>query len=280
MKKLFFIIALALTFFACDKIKGPYVIPSQQEEVDVVFPDLNRNTVFRKILIEEYTGHTCTGCPEGHQIIDQLLAQFGDTLVAIGIHANHFAKPSTGVFTYDFRNPTGEQLFIDYNIENNPQAIVNRSTSPIDKDEWRNEISTADRSLYAAIQVINQYDANAKRLKINTKTTMLEDYSQAVQLSLLLIEDNIIKPQKFSDHIDTFYVHNHVLRAGINGNYGELITHSGLLEKDSSYLYGYSLDFNGKDWNPDNCSVIAILLNQQDKKVLQVERTKVKQLSN
>ena len=88
--------------------------------------------------------------------------------------------------------------------------------------------------------------------------------------------NNIIKPQKFNDHVDTFYVHNHVLRAGINGNYGEYIISGGLLEKYGEYLYGYSLDFNGTDWNPDNCSVIAILLDEQNKKVIQVEKAAVR----
>lgn len=276
MKKTVLFIALALAFVACNKIEGPYVIQSQKEDVDVVFPELDRDAVYRKILFDEYTGHTCIGCPEGHAIVEQLLAMYGDTLIAVGIHANWFAEPEAGLFSYDFRNPTGEQLYNDYHITNNPQAIVNRSTDPLDKPAWNSNVQSADRTRYAAIQIINQYNASSKTLKINTKTTLLEEYNQSTQLSLLLVEDNIIKPQKFSDHVDTFYVHNHVLRAGINGNYGEYITSGGLLEKDSSYLYGYSLDFNETDWNPDNCSVIAILLDGSSKEVLQVEKAKVR----
>lgn len=267
---------MVLCFAACNKIEGPYVIQSHQEEVDVEFPELDRNAVYRKILFDEYTGHTCIGCPEGHVIMEQMQAQFGDTLVAVGIHANWFAEPETGLFSYDFRTPTGEQLYNDFHITNNPQAIVNRNSVPLDKPEWINSVRTAEHTKYAAIQIINQYNESTKKLKINTKTTMLADYEQAVQLSLLLVEDNIIKPQKFSDHVDTFYVHNHVLRTGINGNYGEYISLGGILIKDYEYLYGYSLDFSEKDWNPDNCSIIAILLDQQNKKVLQVEKTKVK----
>lgn len=276
MKKTLLFIVIALAFVACNKIEGPYVIQSQKEDVDVDFPELDYDAVYRKILFDEYTGHTCIGCPEGHVILEQLQAQFGDTLVAVGIHANWFAEPEAGLFSYDFRTPTGEQLYLDYHIANNPQAIVNRSTVPLDKPEWATNVRTADRTKYAAIQIINQYDAATQKLKINTKTTMLEDYNRPTQLSLLLVEDNIIKPQKFNDHVDTFYVHNHVLRAGINGNYGEYIISGGLLEKDGEYLYGYSLDFNGTDWNPDNCSVIAILLDEQNKKVIQVEKAAVR----
>ena len=113
---------------------------------------------------------------------------------------------------------------------------------------------------------------------MNTKTTMLRDYAQPVQLSLLLVEDNVVKPQSLPgvDNVDTFYVHNHVLRTGINGTSGESLSPKGLLEKDSAYLYGYTIDFNGKDWDPNHCSVIAILLDKNDKSVLQVEKSKVR----
>lgn len=276
MKKLFLFIAIALCFAACNKIEEPYLSLSQQEAVDVVFPELDPNTIYRKVLFDEYTGHTCIGCPAGHEILEQLLSLYKDTLVAVGIHANWFAEPEAGTFSYDFRTPTGEQLYLDYHISNNPQAIINRSGNALDKSAWHSEMQNADRSLYAAIQIINQFDETHQTLKINTKTTMLVDYDQAVLLSLLLVEDNIIKPQKFSDHVDEEYVHNHVLRAGINGNYGEYISPGGMVSKDNEYLYGYSLDFNGHDWVPENCSVIAILLDESSKKVLQVEKVKVK----
>ena len=153
---------------------------------------------------------------------------------------------------------------------------TDRSGNPLEKSTWISEMQNADRSLYAAIQIINQFNEIDYSLKINTKTTMLTDYDNEVQLSLLLIENNIMQPQKFSDHVDTFYIHDHVLRYGINGTYGEYISPNGLVSKDSSYLYGYTVDFNGHDWWPDACRVVAILLDRDTKKVLQVEEALVK----
>lgn len=275
MKKTILFIVIVLCFVACNKIESPYLTLSEQEDVDVVFPELDPNTVYRKILFDEYTGHLCPNCPSGHQVLEQLLDIYGDTLVAVCIHAGELAEPEAGM-PYDFRTPTGDQLFIDYSIQYNPRAIINRTGAPIDKSQWVNGVQNANRSLHAAIQIINQFSESNRSLKINTKTTLLEEYNQPVQLSLLLVEDNIIKPQKNNSQIVEDYVHNHVLRAGINGNYGEHISPEGLMSKDSSYLYGYSIDFNGTDWVPENCSVIAILLDESSKEVLQVEKTKVK----
>jgi hypothetical protein len=275
MKKTLSLIVIALCFMACNKIESPYLTLSEQEDVDVVFPELDPNTVYRKILFDEYTGHLCPNCPSGHQVLEQLLDIYGDTLVAVCIHAGELAEPEAGM-PYDFRTPTGDQLNNDYHILYNPQAIINRTGAPIDKPQWVNGVQNANRSLHAAIQIINQFSESNWSLKINTKTTMLEEYNQPVQLSLLLVEDNIIKPQKNNSEIVEDYVHNHVLRAGINGNYGEHISPEGLVNKDSSYLYGYSIDFTGKDWVPENCSVIAVLLDENSKEVLQVEKVKVK----
>ena len=118
MKKTLFFIAIALCFVACNKIDSPYLIQSEQEDVDVVFPELDPSTVYRKILIDEYTGHLCPNCPSGHQVLEQLLDTYGDTLVAVCIHAGELAEPEPSM-PYDFRTPTGNQLNIDYHIQYN-----------------------------------------------------------------------------------------------------------------------------------------------------------------
>ena len=135
-------------------------------------------------------------------------------------------------------------------------------------DEWLTSLKYED--------IKSKFDDDDNFLTVYSKTTMLKEYSKSVKLSLLLIEDNIIKPQAFSDHTDLEYTHNHVLRAGINEAAGEIISPNGYVQKDSCYYYGYSIDFSGTDWVPENCSVIAILWDQDNHEVLQTEKLKVK----
>ncbi len=276
MKKTIFILGMIILMASCDKIKGPYVQPSKQINVDISFPDLDTNQVFKKILFEEYTGHQCPNCPDGHQILEQMVAQYGDTLVPIGIHANWFAQTGNPPFDYDFRTEAGETMYTDFGITSNPAAIINReSNPPLAKEMWQSSVAACNHDKIAAIQIINKYDHDYQFLTVYTRTTMLRNYTEKVQLSLLLVEDNIIKPQQHGSLIDTFYVHNHILRQGINGTYGEIISPNGFVQKDSSYLYGYVLDFESTDWKPENCSVVAILWDQTNRKVLQVEKAKV-----
>ena len=93
MKKINLIVTLTIllcAFVSCDKIEGPYITPDESVETNVEFPDIDPATVFRKVLIEEYTGHRCTNCPDGHRELASLHERYGDSLVAIGIHAGSF----------------------------------------------------------------------------------------------------------------------------------------------------------------------------------------------
>ena len=275
------IIALVITagfMVACDRIEGPYIIPSEVEEVTVEFPPLDPSSVFRKLLIEEHTGHYCPNCPDGHDELDRLHGIFQDTLVIVGIHAGALAAPQAtdANFSYDFRTDVGNELRSFFNIDGIPVAIINRKKDIISPARWQSKLAAEDRTPKAAIQLVNQYANNT--LKVNAKVTMLQDYSQPLRLSFLLIEDNIIKPQLKHSETILDYTHMHVLRAGLNGTFGDMLTGDGILQKDSAYTYGRSITFAGHDWNPDNCSVVAILYYKDKLKgeVLQVEQLPVK----
>lgn len=278
---LIIISSLPVLFLSCDKIEEPYMSPSKMGEftVTATFPTLDTNTVYRKILIEEYTASHCVNCPTGHAKLEELEGIYGDTLIAVGIHATSLAAPTTE-YPYDFRTTAGTQLATDYLIDGIPAAIINREyeAGGWAVSRWQSKIQAVDRTRkYAALQLINEYDPINQTLKINTKITMLCSYSNPLQISLFLIENNVIKPQI---NISTWildYVHNHVLRSGINGTYGVPInSHTGYLAQGASCTYGYKMSFAGHDWNPDNCTVVAILYDKTNNEVLQVEKLSVK----
>ena len=280
MKKIaLLIITVALTLVGCDVIEGPYMNLSEREDVTVVFPDLNPDEVYRKVLMEEYTGHRCSNCPAAHQVLDQLHAIYGDTLVIVGIHATSLAATNLD-YPYDFRTEVGTVLASDFGINAIPAAVFNREnhTGGWGKDEWMGKLRELDRSsVPAAIQLINEYDASTAQLKANVKVTMLEEYEHPLYLSLFLIEDGIVKPQLSGMTMIPEYTHNHVLRAALNGTYGAYLTVDGILEKGSAYTYGCSLSFLEHDWNAANCTVVAFLYDFANGEVLQVEALPVLQ---
>lgn len=264
-------IGICLAVYSCDKIEGPYIIEDESVATTVVFPDVDTATVYRKILFEEFTGHNCSGCPDGHVELENLINTFHDTIVPIGIHALRKALPSVPPFDYDFTTEIGNAFEMDFEIPQTPCALINRVRSD-NIPEWRAAVENVNRNQkVAAVQIINEFNATTKTLTAHTKTTALENYPNTVQLSLFIIEDGIIAPQNVHGVVDTFYVHKHVLRTSMNGTYGAQITPTGLLTKGEAYTKSYKMECSSKDWNFANCAVVAILFDTETKEVIQVE---------
>lgn len=282
MKKIFALVVFALTAFlftTCDKIEGPFYEISNVEDVTVVFPDLNPNDVYRKVLFEEFTGHRCTNCPDGHLKLEQLQARYGDTLVAVGIHFGSLAKPVGETFSYDFRTEAGTRIGEAYAIDAIPAAIINRNDKEggWPRNQWLSLVPTIDRSMVpAAIQLINEYDETKKTVKANVKVTMLQDYSNSLRLVILLLEDGIVKPQKDGNQDVLDYVHNHVLRASLTDPFGfNLRNGSESWKAGDTETYASTIDFSGKDWILSNCYMVAFLVDPVNNDVLQVEKMDV-----
>lgn len=280
MKKINLIVTLSIllcAFVSCDKIEGPYITPDDSVDTDVEFPALDEGNLFRKVLIEEYTGTRCTNCPDGHRALTALHERYGDTLVAIGIHAGIFATPM-GEFSTDFRTEEGTTLYQDYSVAQigTPSAVVSRTqynnAFALNISSWQPTIDQKiTKECVAAVQIINIFDAATQKLTAHTKTTLLNGYSGEVQLALYVIEDGIVAPQKDGEEVISDYVHNHVLRGSLNGVYGAPLTTP---EEDGTYLKSYELDCSANSWNFSNCSVVAILMDAETREVLQVEQAK------
>lgn len=267
----------ALFFAGCDKIEGDIYQIVQNEEVTVTFPDINPNEVYRKILIEEFTGHMCNNCPQGHEVLHDLLNQYGDTLVAVGIHCTPLARPFGSVFSYDFRTEAGDQICNAYSIETIPSAIVNRiqKDGGWPREQWASVVRNVDRSkVYAAVQLINEYDVASKTLKANAKVTALDEFDHQLRLILFVLEDGIVKPQKDGSQDIEDYVHNHVLRYALTDPYGFPFGRDAWQNGDSE-TYAASVSFDGHDWAPENCYVVAALYDPTLSEILQVEKVNV-----
>ena len=282
MKRIFlniiaFVCMTCLLLVGCDKIEGDIYQIVQNEDVTVTFPDINPDEVYRKIFVEEFTGHRCTNCPQGHQTLESLHQQYGDTLVTVGIHYGALAKPFGSVFSYDFRTEAGNQIGDAYGIDGIPAAIVNRvqKSGGWPREQWASVLRDVDRSkVFAAVQLINEYDAASKSLKANAKVTTLKAIDHQLRLILFVVEDGIVKPQKDGNQDIENYVHNHVLRCALTDPFGFPLTRD-TWQNDDSETYAASVSFDGHDWDPVNCQVVAALFDPITSEVLQVEKANV-----
>ena len=277
MKKITFIltfIAVTVLLSSCDKIEGPYLQYDESVETTVEFPELDKDAVYKKILVEEFTGHKCPNCPEGHRILNTLSDAYGDTMIVVCLHTGSFATP-TSSFPHDFRTAEGTELATNFAISLYPSAVFDQSpyngTYGVNRDNWAQAIGQFNHQApTAAIQIINEFSGST--LTVHTKTTLLTEYESPVKLALFVTEDGIVSPQIDGSNTIEDYVHNHVMRGSLNGTFGSFISEGGTVTADSSYTKSYQLDCADKSWNFTQCSVVAILMDATSHEVLQVEK--------
>jgi len=283
---LLFIIA-GYFIHSCDEIDPPYLKDGGgTDTTECPLPEFPVNdSPVRKVLIEEFTGHTCPNCPSGQQVIKDLGDDYGVQLNAVAIHAGSFAepKPATG-YTYDFRTAEGTLINDDFDAGNTgyPSAMVNRIVkAPPDnrifnRFEWKTAMDTMmGVAPFVDIQIITDYDELSRKLCTHVQTEFLQDFAKGINLVIYILEDSIVSKQTNSDPsigptpAINDYVHLHVLRGTASGAYGKVIS-DGPVPKDTKIIKSYKTILDA-DWDEHNISVLAYVYYPDNYVILQSE---------
>ena len=226
-------------------------------------------TVQRNVLIEDFTGQRCIYCPAATEAITQLQSRYGgDKLIAVAIHAGPLSFKTMSGFT-GLRTDVGDAYYKHWAVPNVPKAIINRRGGVLSKDAWAGRVyEEIARTTTVGIELKCQYAADTRCVEIETDLKTLTDDVQG-RLQLWLVEDGIVAPQLFpGNRLDREYVHNHVFRAAINGEWGTELTLSAKNVQKEKTTYTLPDDIvPGKAW------VVAFFYN--DSGVLQVVRQKI-----
>jgi len=262
--------------FSCDKVEPPYTTQTQTPV------DTGTTKIYvQKVMVEDFTGHKCGTCPAAHRVLDDLVGVYGDKLVPMAIHAGWFAQVTTD-YPEDFQTTEGTTIFDDFNIQNTPYGMVNRtpynSELVLTKDKWGAAIQNIldSTELRIGIDIENTYNSTSNNLDCKIKVTFLKTLSDTLSLAIYFIEDSIISKQTDyeatpSDVDD--YLHKHVLRGSINGTYGEQII-AGTAIKDASVDRQYTFALDTAKYNLNHCYTVAFVFNTNNKEILNVEEAK------
>ena len=286
MKKHITLLSFILIFASCDVEEGPFI-----NDYDLyVNPD-------KKVLIEDFTGHTCPNCPDAAREIEAIHNIYGDQIIAMALHVSKsFARPfpisQAPKFQYDFRTKWGNDWDSFYEISNAglPRGMVNRvgysdESHKLGKDEWANAVAN---ELKKEINFKIYISSNEASISITSEVqnNINADYNLAVCLT----ESNIIDWQKDGGIEVEDYEHNHVLRSVLvdealsnSNNYfsGQQIER--IINYDLTTLEDFNIDYsmntaelgngNAGGWNANNMSVVAYIYNTNTKEIVQVEET-------
>ncbi len=261
-------------FAACDIIEEPYMTGPPDDQ------NGNGNgEIIRKVLLEKYTGHHCPGCPAGVDRAKMLQDHYGDKLVVVSIHAGWFARVTPGEFDYDFSTETGEEFYDFFGVSVNPIGMINRNEyegslllSPSAWAEAMVEYIDDTPQFQLGINMLHHEADN--ELEVAVEVAALENSDCLYYLSVFLLEDGIVKPQKTNDAsypggVIMDYEHNNVLRKGINGTWGDQLNESSITA-ESQFVKNYMVSID-EEWVLENTSIVAFVYHYPTNEVVQVE---------
>lgn len=256
----------AAAFISCDDIKE-----------DERFLPYERPTVVRKVLIQEFSGMMCTNCPNGAEEIHNLQLANPGQVVAVAMHTenNNLATPLNGL---DLRNEVSTAYYNHYGVKNLPTAVISGQKSE-DPTTWGSlameTLLPDDPSLdpvVAGITLSPRYDAATRELTVDYDIDFLLQVSEECTMQLWVVENDIHGWQMTKTGLNRDYTHNHILRAAVNGTWGESIGSS--FNPETPY-HGTSSIKLDESWVAENCNVVGVLFYTNGRMPKQAEEVSV-----
>lgn len=234
----------------------------------------------RFVILEEFTGHYCTFCPDGTREIVRLDNKYLDTLIPLGIHAGTFAKPRSlnGKYSTDFRVPNGDGEAYQniFNVSGYPSGIVSRiNANASGLATWEQDIvNNKNKTVLASLQVTNNTDSTINAIRTKVEIEWKSNLSEAYNLQLFLLEDNIIDWQLDNGVEDSTYNHRHVLRKVVNSRFGNDLDPA---VAGNKVVYEYIYEYNAA-WKFKDLEVVAFIFerDQNSLDVIQANASKLK----
>lgn len=263
-KLIFGLAAAALAFSACDDIdeNDRYIPVDRPEPSDKV------------VLIEEFTGAMCANCPNGAAAVQQIKQTYGDQVIAVSLYPSQMPQ-LTRPTAVDLRTDIATEIFSAYNgVQRGlPSAMFDRTSYQgnylqLVPTAWITPVTELLTNSTSPVDITMdcQYDKDSRKLTVDYTVDFVNAYAEDVNFQLYLLENGIVSPQLTTTGMNKEYVNNHVLRAGINGTWGDNLGSAFPLGAKETRTHEITLDAK---WIPENCSVVGFLYRSSDRTVLQ-----------
>ena len=288
MKNIITLFSFILIITSCEIVEVPYEIDNGN------ITPIDTNTYVKKILIEDFTGHTCQNCPSAARELEAIHSLYGDQIIGMAIHVSKaFARPyppsQAPNYQYDFRTKWGKEWDNLFGISEIglPGGMINRIGYPnehrLGKDEWLSRVIT---ELEKEIDFGMSITVNEGIINVNTE--ILKNINGDYNLVVCLIENNIINWQKDGSEDVENYEHNHAFRSllsdenlSASSNYSISDRIETIINYDLASLEQFNIDYstntaelgngNAGGWDSSNMSVIAYIYDNTTQEILQVE---------
>lgn len=209
----------------------------------------------RVVLLEDFTGQRCLNCPLGTDVINQLLEEYGDHLVPVGIHGGPLGFAGNGEVK-GLATDVGNEYYNHWQLEYQPVGLVNRHGA-VNYTDWTARVKEAMAET-APIELTTSAFIEGSQVHITIKATGTEGTTTGM-LQVWLLEDGITALQMMPDHsTNSNYVHNHVLRTPVNGTWGQDFS----IREGEMQTFDMTQALNS-EWDADQLTIVAFVYNDQ-----------------
>ena len=276
-------VTFALCMLSCEEEENPLLDFGVAYRPDLYGPVPSfdpSGPAHQRVLLEDFTGHDCGNCPNGHVIAHELLDAHGEDLAVVAIHAGSLAAPFPPDFPDDWTTPEGTYyLLTQVGADVMPKGRINRNpgaSTTFNPSGWTAQYDQAiTQTPPVNLQMKTNFaEANA-HLNIHIQEDWKSDFTGDAHLVILITESNIVAPQLWYGQSPEYipdYVHAHMLRASATGATGLVNTSNPLA--GTIKTTSYTLDWNDQ-WDPLQCEVVAFLTDGENGRVLNVVKAPV-----
>lgn len=275
IKNNIYIIFFILFSLSCDKISAPFT-----EGCLNCCGDSENQKPIKTILIEEFTGHKCSNCPNGTRIIENIIETYCDHVVVLACHPfnQDFTSPNeSGPLATDFRTSQTTEIAEEFGFWGFPSALLNRINNgeffqPFELNtEIHNLLFDSNNNLIPPdLDIKISFSSGPSPIVISTEIEKLNELNGEYKLAIVVSEDFIISGQYDGNELIEDYEHNHVYRSAINGTWGESID---LTEK--TIVKHYDLINLNEINDTSNCTIVAYVYNNETKEIIQAAKKKI-----
>lgn len=229
-----------------------------EKDLDQRYEEMTEIIPQRNVLLEEFTGQMCPNCPKAHQAVAGFKQQYGEHLIAVSIHAGHFAVENKDYPQLALLRPEGNIYANKWNITDYPSAVINRRQGPLGVNAWLNPLrSELVRTTPLQIAANAQYDEASGKVQITVDMEAADDITGKLQV--WVTESNIVAMQQDGTEMLTEYTHNHVFQGSVNGTWGEDV------QLVSSEPLQKQYEITKQDyWKKGDLAIVAFVYNEKD----------------
>ena len=218
---------------------------------------MNRNAV-----LEDFTGVRCGFCPDGHAIAQSMMDANPERVVVIGVNAGSYANPVPG--WADFTTPYGQALINQSAVAGYPAGTVNRlqygsgqaGGLAMSRGSW-NAAAQAVMQMPSPVNIGASASYNASNRELTVKVDLYYTSEETVtnNINVAFLQSGMVANQSGGGGS---YVHKHVLRDLITGQWGDEVTEATTEGARISKTYTYTVpeDYNGPVIPPGGGEVV------------------------